>query len=281
MPKILVNGVNFHYQRSGKKQDVVMIHGIASNLALWLNIQPVLAEDFRVTSYDLRGHGYSDIPPNSYTSADMAADLNGILDSLDIKQTYLVGHSFGGLAALHYTVLHPERVIKLVLADTGIPAVETSRKSMPALEVWRNRLAKFGISVPDDKQDDVNYLITQTRKLRQQGAHSSGIKRRRMGGLPNIEGLTQLMENTSILSDFREIAGLTLNKICQVYHPVLISYGERSPSITTYQYLRDNLPNCKSVLIQGAGHFHPLGRSEEFIRNLNSFLKEQNDAVTS
>jgi pimeloyl-ACP methyl ester carboxylesterase len=163
-----------------------MIHGIASNLALWLNIQPVLAEDFKVTTYDLRGHGYSDMPLKGYTSADMADDLNGILDSLDIKQTHLVGHSFGGLVALHYTVLHPGRVIKLVLADTGVPAVETARKSMPVLEMWRDRLAKFGISVPDDKQDDVNYLITQTRKLRQQSAHSSEIKKRRMGGLPNI-----------------------------------------------------------------------------------------------
>lgn len=272
MPKILVNGINFHYQRRGEGADVVMIHGIASNLALWLNIQPVLAEDFRVTAYDLRGHGYSDIPLNGYTSADMAADLNGILDNLDIKQTHLVGHSFGGLVALHYTVLHPERVIKLVLADTGVPAVETSRKSMPVFEVWRNRLANFGFSVPEDKQDDINYLMTQTRRLRQQSAQSSGIKRRRMGALPSIKRLTQLMEDTSILSEFRETAGLTLNKICQICHPVLISYGERSPSMASCQYLTEHLPNCKSVIIPNAGHFHPVGHPEVFVKNLKTFL---------
>lgn len=271
MPKILVNGINFHYQSRGEGPDIVMIHGIASNLALWLNIYPVLAEDFKVTTYDLRGHGYSDIPPNGYTSADMAADLNAILDSLDIKQTHLVGHSFGGLVALHYTVLHPERVIKLVLADTGVPAVET-RKSMPVLEVWKNRLLSFGVSVPEDKQDDISYLMTETRKLRQQSAHSSGIKKRRMGALPSIKRLTQLMENTSLLSEFREAAGLTLDKICQINHPVLISYGERSPSMATYQYLRDNLPNCKSVIIQNAGHFHPAGRPKVFLENLREFL---------
>jgi pimeloyl-ACP methyl ester carboxylesterase len=275
MPKILVNGINFHYQCRGEGPDIVMIHGIASNLALWLNIQPVLAEDFRVTTYDLRGHGYSDMPPNGYTSADMAGDLNGILDSLDIKQTHLVGHSFGGLVALHHTVFHPERVIKLVLADTGVPAVETSRKSVPVLEMWIDRLAKFGISVPEDKQDDINYLIMQTRILRQQSAYSSGIKKRRMGGLPSVNGLTQLLESTSILNDFREAAELTLNKICQISHPVLISYGERSPSMATYQYLRDNLPNCKSVIIQNAGHFHPLGQSKLVLKNFREFLHNQ------
>ncbi|MBM3242629.1 alpha/beta hydrolase [Candidatus Poribacteria bacterium] len=272
MSKILVNGMNVHYQRTGDGPDVVMIHGIASNLALWLNIQPVLAEDFSVTTYDLRGHGYSDMPLNGYTSADMADDLNGILDSLDIKQTHLVGHSFGGLVALHYTVLHPERVIKLVLADTGVPAVETLRKSVPVLEMWIERLAKFGISVPEDKQDDINYLIMQTRILRQQSASSSGIKQRRVGGLMSVKGLTQLLESTSILNDFRETAGLTLNQIGQISQPVLISYGERSPSMATYQYLREHLSDCKSVIIQNAGHFHPVGRPEVFVKNLKTFL---------
>ena len=272
MPKAFVNGINIHYRHVGQGPCLVMIHGIASNLALWLNIQRAMAEEFQVTTYDLRGHGYSDMLPEGYTSADMAADLNALLDHLDIEQTYLVGHSFGGLVALHYTVLHPERVVKLVMADTGIPAVETHRKGKPALDAWRERLKNLGVSVPDDKQDDVDYLIRQSRKLRQQLTQTSSVRRRRLGGLPSIERLARLMGTTSILNDFRTTAGLTLDKICQVSHPTFLSYGERSPSMASCQYLTEHLPNCKSVIIPNAGHFHPVAHLEEFVKNLREFL---------
>lgn len=274
MPKAVVNGINIHYQRMGQGPDVVMIHGIASNLALWLNIQRALVDEFRVTAYDLRGHGYSDMPPSGYTSADMVADLNALLDNLGIGKTHLVGHSFGGLVALHYTVLYPGRVDKLFLADTGIPAVEKERKSTSVVEAWKKRLNNFGVAVPEDKQDDISYLMSQTRKLRQGLIQNSGIKRRRMGALPSIERLTQLMETTSILEEFRTTAGLTLDNICQIRHPVFISYGERSPSMATCRYLQENLPNCKSVIIPNAGHFHLLAQPEIFIKNLREFLHD-------
>jgi len=273
MSKTVVNGINIHYQRMGQGPDVVMVHGIASNLALWLNIQRALLGEFRVTTYDLRGHGYSDAPATGYTSADMADDLNALLNELGIKQTYLVGHSFGGLVALHYTVLHPERVIKLVLADTGIPAVEPSRKGKSIIEAWKERLDKFGVDVPDDKQDDMAYLMGQTRKLRQGLIQNSGMKRRRMGALPSIQRLTRLMETTSILDEFRSVAGLTLDKINKIAHPVLISYGDRSPSMATCKYLREHLPHCTSVIVPNAGHFHLLAHPEIFVKNLRAFLR--------
>lgn len=273
MPKTIVNGINIHYQCMGQGADVVMIHGIASNLALWLNIQRALLDEFRVTVYDLRGHGYSDMPPKGYTSADMAADLNFLLDNLGIEKNHLVGHSFGGLVALHYTVLHPGRVDKLVLVDTGIPAVEKERKSTSVIEAWKNKLNSFGVVIPEDKQDDISYLMSQTRKLRQGLIRNSGIKRRRMGALPSIERLTRLMETTSILEEFRTTAGLTLDKIRQIHHPVFISYGERSPSMATCRYLQENLPNCKSVIIPNAGHFHLLAQPEVFVRNLREFIQ--------
>jgi len=271
MPKIFVNDINIHYQRIGQGPDVVMIHGIASNLALWLNIQRALAEEFRVTTYDLRGHGYSDMPPSGYNSADMAADLNALLDHLGIERTHLVGHSFGGLVALHYTVLYPNRVDRLILADTGIPAVENSRKSNPVFEEWQERLKNFGVSIPDDKQDDVDYLLIQTRKVRESFL-SPKAKRRKMGVLPSIERLSRLIKTTSILDDFRSTAGLTLDKICRIRHQLFICYGERSPSTVSRQYLQENLPNCTSAIVPNAGHFHLLTQPEMFMKKVNEFL---------
>src|SRR4051794_12824829 len=97
MPKVqLKNGLKLHFQRMGNGPDLVMIHGLTGNLAVWhLHIAPVLAERFNVLTYDLRGHGYSDKPRTGYSADDMAVDLLELLDSVGISRPTLVGHSFG------------------------------------------------------------------------------------------------------------------------------------------------------------------------------------------
>src|SRR5262249_43531877 len=99
MPEIAVNGTRLYYQQSGDGPDVVLVHAVTSNQAIWVfsGLIDSLAADFRVTSYDLRGHGASDRPPTGYTSAVMADDLIGLHAALGLGPAYLVGHSFGGV----------------------------------------------------------------------------------------------------------------------------------------------------------------------------------------
>ncbi|MFL5542204.1 MAG: alpha/beta fold hydrolase, partial [Longimicrobiaceae bacterium] len=122
MPRALVGGVHLHYAQTGRGPDLVMVHGLGANLAFWgLRIAPLLAREFRVTSYDLRGHGRSAAPPAGYTCADMAGDLLGLMEHLELAPAHLVGHSFGGGVALLAAALRPERVRTLVLADAIVP----------------------------------------------------------------------------------------------------------------------------------------------------------------
>src|SRR5262245_15986059 len=109
MPMIHLNGLRFHYQQRGKGPDVVLIHAVTSNLSVWLfsNLIDELADEFRVTAYDLRGHGASDAPASNYTSADMAEDLRELHSALKLQPALLVGHSFGGVVAMHAAVLYP------------------------------------------------------------------------------------------------------------------------------------------------------------------------------
>ncbi len=76
MPHVTVRGTRFFFQQAGQGPDVILIHAVTSNLAVWMfiNILETLAPDFRVTAYDLRGHGNSDVTPTGYTSAAMAED---------------------------------------------------------------------------------------------------------------------------------------------------------------------------------------------------------------
>ena len=69
MPKVaLSTGVRLHYQQIGEGPDLVMIHGLTGNLAVWhLKIIPMISNRFRTLTYDLRGHGYSEISPSGYS----------------------------------------------------------------------------------------------------------------------------------------------------------------------------------------------------------------------
>ena len=86
---------------------------------------------FSVTAFDLRGHGYSDVPQDGYTSADQASDVLAIMDGLDIEQATLLGHSFGAVIATHAAVLYPGRIDGLVLSDPSFPALAPLGKPQP------------------------------------------------------------------------------------------------------------------------------------------------------
>src|SRR5919108_2247523 len=204
MPKAFVSGINIHYVQTGKGPHLVLIHGIASNLGQWHpSILSALVEDFRVTMYDLRGHGYSDMPPRGYTADHMVGDFTGLMDYLGIERASILGHSYGGVVALRYAVLRPERVDKLIIADTGVPCLEPGRGRDALLARWREALGREGIEVPDEKAEDVAYLMAQMLKLRGHYWRGMGVQRA-------LARLSRLSNSTSFGQEYRETSGLTL-----------------------------------------------------------------------
>ena len=89
--------MNIFISSRAQGPDIVLIHGVTGDLSIWFLCKAMqeLSATYRVTAYDLRGHGYSDAPPTGYTSADQAGDLFAIMDVLGIEKASLVGHSFG------------------------------------------------------------------------------------------------------------------------------------------------------------------------------------------
>ena len=119
----LRSGITLHYQQVGQGPDLVMLHGLTGNLAVWhLKMVPSLWDRFRITTYDLRGHGYSEVTPSGYTPDDMATDLNDLLDVLGIEQAAFVGHSYGADTALYFALKHPERARAVIAIASACSA---------------------------------------------------------------------------------------------------------------------------------------------------------------
>ncbi len=98
---------------------LLLIHGLSgSSLAEWYRIAPALAEKYRVIMVDHRSHGLSPLARDRFEVEEVADDVAGVLDEIDIGQVTVVGYSMGGTIAQALAHRHPRRVDKLVLIAT-------------------------------------------------------------------------------------------------------------------------------------------------------------------
>ena len=135
MPLIRTNGTELNYELAGPADApiVVFSNSIGTTLDMWDGQVPALAERYRCLRYDTRGHGRSPVVDRPVGIADLADDLAGLLDALDIAKAHVVGLSLGGMTAQAFALNYPDRLDRLVLMATAA--------CLPPPEAWRARAA--------------------------------------------------------------------------------------------------------------------------------------------
>lgn len=115
--------VKLHYTDFGTGRPVVLIHGWPSTSQMWEYQQAELAEaGFRVIAYDRRGFGKSSVPYKAYDYDTLAADLNAVIEELDLDEVTLVGFSMGGGEVVRYLSRYgAKRISKAVLIGAVTP----------------------------------------------------------------------------------------------------------------------------------------------------------------
>ncbi len=119
--EVEARGVRFHVAIAGPTdgEPVVLLHGWPQHWYAWRRLIGPLAERYRVYAPDLRGFGWSDAPRTEYLKAELAADVVGLLDVLELERVRLAGHDWGGFVGFLLCLDHPERVSHFAAA--GIP----------------------------------------------------------------------------------------------------------------------------------------------------------------
>ena len=109
--------IDLYYEDHGSGQPIVLIHGYPLSGRAWDKQVPVLIDDGRrVITYDRRGFGKSSQPTTGYEYDTFAADLNALLETLDLRDVILVGHSMGTGEVTRYLGSYgTQRVAKGVL----------------------------------------------------------------------------------------------------------------------------------------------------------------------
>lgn len=132
------NDINIHYKDFGDKSKdaIVFLHGWGQNIQMMEPIAKPLEKTNRIIIIDLPGFGESEEPKYVWTLEEFAEMVHALLEKLNVKNPYLVGHSFGGKISIIYTSKYD--VNRLVLLSSPykvkIKKVSTKVKILKALK---------------------------------------------------------------------------------------------------------------------------------------------------
>jgi pimeloyl-ACP methyl ester carboxylesterase len=101
-------GGRIHYSDHGYGTTIILLHGYLESSEVWYGFERKLTSGFRVINIDLPGHGLSDVYSEVHTMEFMATAIKELLDSLNVRNGFLVGHSLGGYVTLAFLELFPD-----------------------------------------------------------------------------------------------------------------------------------------------------------------------------
>ena len=121
MPTVDARHARLYYEASGRPdgEPLLLSNSLGSSMEMWNRVLPVLEKEFRVVRYDTRGHGRSSVPAAPYTIEQLGCDALAVLDAVGISRASFCGLSLGGLTGQWLAVHAPERIRRLILANTA------------------------------------------------------------------------------------------------------------------------------------------------------------------
>lgn len=125
----------FAYRRGGSGTSLLLLHSLALSGQMWELIFDEFGAEHDLVAVDFRGHGESHDDGRSFSVADLAGDLDRLLDQLGVAKAHVLGMSMGGSVATVFAASYPSRVDRLTLCDT------TAWYGPDAPSAWAERAA--------------------------------------------------------------------------------------------------------------------------------------------
>ena len=115
------DGTRLAYRFDGQADKPVLMlsNSIGTTMAMWDPQIASLSENFYILRYDARGHGASDAPAGAYSLDRLGHDVVELLDALHLDRVHFLGISLGGFVGQWLGIYAPQRLDKLILANTS------------------------------------------------------------------------------------------------------------------------------------------------------------------
>ncbi len=271
MPELDSNGISLHFEDTGGDgRPVVLIHGWPLSGASWSEQVPALTEaGHRVVTYDRRGFGESDKPADGYDYDTFAADLAGLLESLDLTDVTLVGFSMGGGEVARYVGRYGEDRLHSVVFAGAVPPYLLKTDDNPDGGLAEEDAQGLEQGARDDREGFLDGFSTNffsageelkvTEEQRQEWLTlASAARDEALVGCIDAFGRT----------DFR-------NDLERLTVPTLVIHGD-SDAIVPFEVsgkrTAEAVDGAELVVVEDAPHGFNVSHAEEFNRALLGFL---------
>ncbi len=117
-----LNDHEMFYEIRGSGKPIFLLHGLALDHSIWLEMADYYADQAQFIIPDLRGHGHTPLGDADATLEQFARDVICLADHLGHKEFTLAGHSMGGYVALALAEMHPDRLAGLALVTSNARA---------------------------------------------------------------------------------------------------------------------------------------------------------------
>jgi pimeloyl-ACP methyl ester carboxylesterase len=151
--RVQANGIGFHVVEAGvgtgagagveiesgarSRPPVLLLHGWPQHWLVWRSVIPLLAPHRRVICIDLRGFGWSDAPREGYAKEELAGDVVGVLDALELERVDLVAHDWGAWIGFLMCIEHAERINRYLALNIVTPWADARPSLSAAFGLWR------------------------------------------------------------------------------------------------------------------------------------------------
>jgi pimeloyl-ACP methyl ester carboxylesterase len=258
-----------HTISRGVGPPVLFAHGVTLSSRVFAKQFDSFPEaGFRAVAFDARGHGESNLGESGHSVENLGEDIRSVIESLDLRDAILVGHSMGGMAVQSFMVHHPgiakERVKGIVLESTA------ARMPMSGAHRTRGALERISGAVPD-----VGLLMRQK---------NLGLLLARIGFgeepyASHVEATRQMLgacSRETIRDASRALLALDLTEqLPEIDMPTLVVVGTHDAITppTDAHLIAELVPGAELVEFEGAGHMLMYERTEEIDELIIDFAR--------
>lgn len=241
---VSVNGIDLCYRDTGGGEPLLLLHGFTGSGDDWQHVFTQPIDGFRVIAPDLRGHGRSTNPSDTFRFADVARDVFALLDTLGIDRVKAIGMSGGANTLLHMATQQPSRVQAMVHVS-GTP--------------------RF----PDQARAIMRTMTAATRTA----AEWAEMRARHHHGDGQIRALWQYARG---FADDRDDMNFTAATLSRITARTLIVHGDRDPlyPVELAVELLRGIPNAALWVVPNGGHGPIFGeQAAPFVATATAFLR--------
>ncbi|MEW6167250.1 MAG: alpha/beta hydrolase [Pseudomonadota bacterium] len=248
MPQVNRDGVNIYYDSTGDGPAVLLSHGYSATGEMWSKQVAEFSRNYRVITWDMRGHGRSDSPedPAAYSEAATVDDMAAILGACGVSRAVIGGLSLGGYMSLAFHLKYPQMTRALMLFDTG-----PGYRNPKAREAWNATAEALAKNFETKGLDALD------------GSAELPVSHHR-----SAQGLANAARGMLAQCDARVIDSFESIKV-----PTLVLVGEKDePFLAATDYMANKIAGAKKVTIPDAGHASNIDQPKAFNEAVEAFL---------